>query len=147
MKTLWFRYTYIALLLSSKFRPRVIPMLYSFYLIVYLICISYFIYSYYIYLYLILLFLFFICCFFVCRLYIGFSFIIDIMGICVYLFYVCCLVIRIGIILSLTSLSLGFCVCLFFGFYDNIWDSFHILFLWWFLFIIDYVIMNILDLW
>lgn len=43
-------------------------MLYCFYLIVYLICISYFIYSYYIYLYLILLF--FILC--VCRLYIGF---------------------------------------------------------------------------
>lgn len=36
------------------------------------------------------------------------------MGICVYLFYVCFLVIRIGIILSLTSLyvlSLGICVC------------------------------------
>lgn len=33
--------------------PRVILLLYSFYLIVYLICISYFIYSYYIYLYLI----------------------------------------------------------------------------------------------
>nr|DAY58472.1 MAG TPA: hypothetical protein [Caudoviricetes sp.] len=49
MKTLWFRYTYIAFVLSSKFRPRVIPMLYSFYLIVYLICISYFIYSYFIY--------------------------------------------------------------------------------------------------
>ena len=43
MKTLWFRYTYIVFVLSSKFRPRVIPMLYSFYLIVYLICISYFI--------------------------------------------------------------------------------------------------------
>lgn len=53
--------------------------------------------------------------------------------------------IRIGIIFSLTSLyvlSLG--LCLFFGFYDNIWDSFHILFLWWFLFIIDYVIRIIL---
>lgn len=86
-------------MLSSKFRPRVIPMLYSFYLIVYLICISYFI----------LLFSFFICCFFVCRLYIGFSFIIG------YFLFLCLfLVIRIGIILSLTSLyvlSLGFCVC------------------------------------
>lgn len=68
MKTLWFRDTYIVFVLSSKFRPRVIPMLYSFYLIVYLICISYFIYSYYIYLYLILLFPFL----YVCRLYIGF---------------------------------------------------------------------------
>lgn len=68
MKTLWFRDTYIVFVLSSKFRPRVIPMLYSFYLIVYLICISYFIYSYYIYLYLII-----IISFFVCRLlYIGF---------------------------------------------------------------------------
>lgn len=100
MKTLWFRYTYIALLIVSYKNPRVIPMLYSFYLIVYLICISYLI---------LLFFLFNMYCFFVCRLYIGFSFIIVIMGI--YVFLCLFLVIRIGIILSLTSLSLGLCVC------------------------------------
>lgn len=105
MKTLWFRDTYIVFVLSSKFRPRVIPMLDSFYLIVYLICISYFIYSYYIYLYLII-----IISFFVCRLLYRIPFIIVI-------FYFMFVVfgIRIGIILSLTSLyvlSLGFCVCL-----------------------------------
>ena len=58
-------------MLSSKFRPRVIPMLYSFYLIVYSICISY--YYYYIFLLYIPLFNYllfpFLC---VCRLYIGF---------------------------------------------------------------------------
>lgn len=68
------------------------------------------------------------CCFFVCRLYIGFFFYhCIIMGI--YVILCLFLVIRIGIILSLTSLSLGFCVILFFfvcffGIYDNIRDSF-----------------------
>lgn len=92
-------------MIVSKFRPRVIPMLYSFYLIVYLICISY----------LILLFPFYVLLFFfVCGLYMGFSFIIVIMGI-ICLFFILCLflVIRIGIILSLTSLSLGLCVYFF----------------------------------
>lgn len=68
-------------------------MLYSFYLIVYLICISYFIYSYYIYLYLILLFPFL----YVCRLYIGFLLSLIL---CYFLF-----------------------LCLFLGIYDNIKDS------------------------
>lgn len=145
MKTLWFRDTYLMFVLSSKFRPRVIPMLYSFYLIVYLICISYFILS----------FSFFMsCCFFVCKLHIGFSFIIDIMG--DFILCLVVLVIRIGIILSLTlcvifRIMYFFFLCCF-GFYDNIRDI-HYLLWWWFSFLCVvcdhwlYVIIIIIDLW
>lgn len=148
MKTLWFRYTYIVFVLSSKFRPRVIPMLYSFYLIVYLICISYY---YYIILLYIPLFniiisssyvLLFFCMWVIYRI----PFIIDSM-----LFFILCLFLviisEIGIIVcDYIIIDISFILCVCFGFYDNIRDSFHILFLWWF-FIIDYVIWIILDLW
>lgn len=99
-------------MLSSKFRPRVIPMLYSFYLIVYLICISYFI----------IIFPFFMCCFFVCRLYIGFFF-YHWFYVIFYLMFVFGDKDRDYIIIDMISLyvlSLG--LCLFFGIYDNIKD-------------------------
>ena len=70
---------------------------------------------------------FFMCC---CFLYVGYiqDFLLSLI-LCYFLFLCLFLVIRIGIILSLTSLSLGFCVILFFfvcffGIYDNIRDSF-----------------------
>lgn len=112
-------------MLSSKFRPRVIPMLYSFYLIVYLICISYFIYSYYIYLYLIIIISFFVCK----LLYIGFLLSLIL---CYFLFYVCCLGDKdrdyIIIDIPLCVIFRVLCLFVFFGIYDNIGDSFHILF-------------------
>ena len=74
-------------------------MLYSFYLIVYLICISY-------YYYIILLYIpLFDISFFICRLYIGFLLSL--------IFFILCLlflVIRIGIILSLTYVLSFLCV-------------------------------------
>lgn len=58
-------------------------------------------------------------------LYVGyiwdFSFIIDIMGICVYLFYVCFLVIMIGIILSLALCDNGLSLT-----YDNPFFIFYV---------------------
>lgn len=116
MKTLWFRDTYIAFLIVSYKNPRVIPMLYSFYLIVYLICISY----------LILLFPFLcVVVFFVCRLYIGF-FLLSLI-LCYFMFvfgdkdrdYI------IIDIVIFRILCYPFLFCLFFfGIYDNIRDSF-----------------------
>lgn len=100
MKTLWFRYPDIVFLLSSKFRPRVISMLYSFYLIVYLM--------YFIFYYNISLFMY--CCFFVCGLYIGFSFIIDIS---LYIIFVVLVIIsEIGIIILSLIFPFIWCVVL-----------------------------------
>lgn len=108
MKTLWFRYTYIVFVLSSKFRPRVIPMLYSFYLIVYLICISYYYYIFLLYIPLFhIIISFFMCYFVVCRLYIGFL---------------------LSLIMGYNGDLWFFILCLLFlGFYDNIWDIHYLL--------------------
>lgn len=113
--------------------PRVILLLYSFYLIVYLICISYFIYSYYIYLYLICIsfdkisfigglfpylyddmwFIFMI---------LGYTFIIDILF---FMFVFGCIsLLSMMLLYNDPYVVIGiYFHFMFFGFYDNIWDS------------------------
>lgn len=102
MKTLWFRYTYIWFVLSSKFRPRYTPVIW---LLFDSIFDMYFIFYIFIPLFNIII------SFFICRLYIGF-----LLSLVIFILCLLFLVIRIGIILSyyMISLSLGLCL-LFWG--------------------------------
>ena len=112
MKTLWFRDTYIALLIVSYKNPRVIPMLYSFYLIVYLICISYFI----------IIFPFYVLLFF-CMWVIYRIFLLSLIlwgSVFIYFMFVF-LVIMIGIILSLALCDNGLSLT-----YDNPFFIFYV---------------------